>query len=234
MANLVVRLCDVHPSGESLRVSYGVLNLTHRDGHEKPALLAIGRALPRAHPAQRCRLGVSGRPPGEACAIHGLLADDLALSGEGDAADFWRHARSAGTPARGRTTRCCRRCPARSRRHRRSRRCIRRGDMRIERIDRIGLELGAQGKSQYHVEEDDPLSAVGRAAADADDVAGRLANPHRDANAAVLHARCLPAGGELARVGRRAGSLPSRMGSRHCSRLSLTTAALTQAAARRR
>ena len=42
MANLVVRLCDVHPSGESLRVSYGVLNLAHRDGHEKPALLAIG------------------------------------------------------------------------------------------------------------------------------------------------------------------------------------------------
>src|SRR5207302_3799939 len=40
IANLVVRLCDVHPSGESLRVSYGVLNLTHRDGHENPALLA--------------------------------------------------------------------------------------------------------------------------------------------------------------------------------------------------
>ena len=32
----------MHPSGELLRVSYGVLNLTHRDGHEKPALLAIG------------------------------------------------------------------------------------------------------------------------------------------------------------------------------------------------
>ena len=43
IANLVVRLCDVHPSGESLRVSYGVLNLTHRDGHEKPALLAVGQ-----------------------------------------------------------------------------------------------------------------------------------------------------------------------------------------------
>ena len=35
-------MCDVHPSGESLRVSYGVLNLTHRDGHEKPALLVPG------------------------------------------------------------------------------------------------------------------------------------------------------------------------------------------------
>jgi predicted acyl esterase len=42
MANLVVRLCDVHPSGESLRVSYGVLNLAHHDGHERPALMAAG------------------------------------------------------------------------------------------------------------------------------------------------------------------------------------------------
>ena len=32
--------------------------------------------------------------------------------------------------------------------------------MRIERIDRIGLELGTQWKSQYHVEDNDPLSAV--------------------------------------------------------------------------
>ena len=37
---------------------------------------------------------------------------------------------------------------------------IRRGDMRIERIDRIGLELGTDSKSTLHVEEDDPLSAV--------------------------------------------------------------------------
>src|SRR6185369_1623903 len=42
IANLAVRLCDVHPSGESLRVSYGVLNLSHRDGHERPALLVAG------------------------------------------------------------------------------------------------------------------------------------------------------------------------------------------------
>src|SRR5262249_51553333 len=42
IANLAVRLCDVHPSGESLRVSYGVLNLAHRGGHEKPLPLAPG------------------------------------------------------------------------------------------------------------------------------------------------------------------------------------------------
>ena len=43
IANLVVRLCDVRPSGASLRVSYGVLNLTHRDGHATPAPLVVGR-----------------------------------------------------------------------------------------------------------------------------------------------------------------------------------------------
>jgi hypothetical protein len=37
---------------------------------------------------------------------------------------------------------------------------IRRDGMRIERIDRIGLESGIQYKSEYHVDENDPLSAV--------------------------------------------------------------------------
>ena len=37
---------------------------------------------------------------------------------------------------------------------------LRRGDVRIERIDRIGLELGTEYKSRFHVEEDEPLSAV--------------------------------------------------------------------------
>jgi len=37
---------------------------------------------------------------------------------------------------------------------------IRQGDVRIERIDRIGLELGTESKSRLHVEEDDPLGAV--------------------------------------------------------------------------
>src|SRR5258705_1338502 len=37
---------------------------------------------------------------------------------------------------------------------------IRQDDLRIERIDRIGLELGTESKSRFHIEEDDPLSAV--------------------------------------------------------------------------
>ncbi|TXR53381.1 CocE/NonD family hydrolase [Reinekea thalattae] len=38
-ANLIVRISDVHPSGEVTRISYGVLNLTHRNSHEQPELL---------------------------------------------------------------------------------------------------------------------------------------------------------------------------------------------------
>jgi putative CocE/NonD family hydrolase len=43
LANLAVRLCDVHPDGASLRVSFGLLNLAHRDGSETPAPLVPGQ-----------------------------------------------------------------------------------------------------------------------------------------------------------------------------------------------
>lgn len=36
VALLAARLCDVAPDGSSLRVSYGLLNLCHRDSHEQP------------------------------------------------------------------------------------------------------------------------------------------------------------------------------------------------------
>jgi putative CocE/NonD family hydrolase len=42
-ANLAVRLCDVHPGGESTRVTYGTLNLCHRDSSEKPSPLQPGK-----------------------------------------------------------------------------------------------------------------------------------------------------------------------------------------------
>jgi hypothetical protein len=42
-AKLAVRLCDVHPDGASTRVTYGILNLTHRDSHEHPTRLEPGR-----------------------------------------------------------------------------------------------------------------------------------------------------------------------------------------------
>ena len=42
-ANLAVRLCDVHPGGESTRVTYGILNPCHRDGHARPTPLKAGK-----------------------------------------------------------------------------------------------------------------------------------------------------------------------------------------------
>ena len=41
-AIIIVRLCDVWPSRESTRVTWGVLNLTHRDSHEHPTALQPG------------------------------------------------------------------------------------------------------------------------------------------------------------------------------------------------
>ena len=43
LALCAVRLCDVAPSGSSLLVARGLLNLTHRDSHESPEPLEPGR-----------------------------------------------------------------------------------------------------------------------------------------------------------------------------------------------
>jgi hypothetical protein len=42
-ALVAVRLCDVAPDGASVLVSWGMLNLTHRDSHEHPQPLEPGR-----------------------------------------------------------------------------------------------------------------------------------------------------------------------------------------------
>jgi putative CocE/NonD family hydrolase len=43
VAMVAVRLSDVAPDGEATRVTYGLLNLTHRDGNEHPEPLEPGR-----------------------------------------------------------------------------------------------------------------------------------------------------------------------------------------------
>jgi putative CocE/NonD family hydrolase len=44
-AQVAVRLCHVHPDGASTRITYGVLNLSHRNGHATPAPLVPGQAV---------------------------------------------------------------------------------------------------------------------------------------------------------------------------------------------
>lgn len=53
VAQVAARLVDVAPDGAATRVSYGVLNLTHRDGHEAPGPLV---------PGQRYRVRVPLKP----------------------------------------------------------------------------------------------------------------------------------------------------------------------------
>jgi len=45
VAQVAVRLCDVAPDGASTLITYGVLNLTHRDGHAEPRPLKPGEAV---------------------------------------------------------------------------------------------------------------------------------------------------------------------------------------------
>ncbi len=44
-AFVMARLCDVAPDGTSTLISRGVLNLTHREGHDAPALVIPGEAM---------------------------------------------------------------------------------------------------------------------------------------------------------------------------------------------
>ena len=159
IANLIVRLCDLHPTGESLRVSYGVLNLTHRDGHENPAMLEVGEryrvriqlndagsVFPAGH---RVRLVLSTAywpmiwpsPEKATLLIFSGTLDLPQRSPQGSDERLSPFPEPESAPPEKPTV-------------------FRRDGERVERIDRIGLELGTQGKSQYRVEEDDPLSAV--------------------------------------------------------------------------
>jgi predicted acyl esterase len=159
IANLVVRLCDVHPSGESLRVSYGVLNLTHRDGHEQPALLAIGEryrvriqlndagsTFPAGH---KIRLAISTTywpmiwPSPEAATVR-IFAGTLDLPQRSP------NGADAGLAPFPEPETASPEKPT----------IVHRDGVRIEHIDRLRLDLGTQYKSEFHVEENDPLSAI--------------------------------------------------------------------------
>jgi predicted acyl esterase len=156
LANLAVRLCDVHPDGASLRVSFGILNLAHCDGSETPALLVPGRryrvriqlndagvVFPQGH---RIRLALStaywpmvwpSRENATVTVFGGTL--DLPVRPP-DLADTLLPSlpKPETAPPEPVTV-------------------VSPG---VVRIDRIGLELGTEGSFRCHVEDNDPLSAV--------------------------------------------------------------------------
>ncbi|MFD1509145.1 CocE/NonD family hydrolase [Lacimonas salitolerans] len=61
LAQIAARLVDIAPDGAATRVSYGLLNLCHRDGHETPAAVVPGQdmtvELSFKHVAQTLRAG---------------------------------------------------------------------------------------------------------------------------------------------------------------------------------
>jgi hypothetical protein len=156
IANLIVRLCDVHPDGASLRVSYGILNLAHRDGHEMPAPLIPGRryrvriqlndagaVFPVGHTI-RVALSTSYWPmiwpsPEEATVtvFGGTL--DLPVRTPTVADALLAPLPSPETAAPEPTT------------------AVRQS---VVRVDRLGLELGTESDFTSHISEDDPHSAV--------------------------------------------------------------------------
>lgn len=71
LVNLAARLCDVYPDGTSAVMTYGILNLSHRNSHEHPEpcpvgtpfrvklkLNDFGRTIPRGH---RLRLAIQNQ-----------------------------------------------------------------------------------------------------------------------------------------------------------------------------
>ena len=77
-AMVAVRLSDVAPDGRATRISYGLRNLTHRDGHDHPSALVPGERLPGAGGPQRDGTGVATRPSAAAGVLDVLLAPGLA------------------------------------------------------------------------------------------------------------------------------------------------------------
>ncbi len=98
-ANIAVRLCDVHPDGASELISYGVLNLTHRNSHEFPEPLVPGETVTAQGRARPVRLPRAGRPPSAHCRVERLLADDLAVARTGPARALGRDADAAAAPS---------------------------------------------------------------------------------------------------------------------------------------
>lgn len=106
-AMVAVRLCEVHPDGASTRITYGVLNLCHRNGHEFPEGIVPGQVMDislklddiayRVAPGNRLRVAISSSywplvwpsPEPVALTIHeGMVDLPIRRPGSGDETRF--------------------------------------------------------------------------------------------------------------------------------------------------
>jgi hypothetical protein len=149
----------VHPSGESLRVSYGVLNLTHREGHEEPAPLASGERY-----RVRIQLNDAGSvfPAGHKVRLAVSTAYWPMIWPSPEPATVQIFAGTLDLPQRFPNVLDTKLLPFPDPETASPDKptVFRRDGVRIERIDRIGLKSGTEDKTEYRVEENDPLSAV--------------------------------------------------------------------------
>ena len=177
-AMVAVRLCDVQPDGASTRITYGVLNLCHRDGHEFPRPVVPGETMQLAlqlddiaysvKPGNRLRVAISSTywplvwPSPEPVALtleEGALDLPVRRSGEGDEWSFAEP--EAATPWKIETLR-----PSSN-----SRTVHRTADglVRLDIADDFGevrdldhgLVSGGTAEESWTIDPDDPLSAHG-------------------------------------------------------------------------
>lgn len=156
VANLAVRLCDVFPDGASLRVSYGIRNLTHRDSDAAPTPLVPGQryrvciqlndagsVFPAGH---RIRVALSTAywpmiwpaPDTATVTIFGGMLELPVRAPRAADALLPKLPGPETAPPEPTTN-------------------VRQG---VVRIDRLGIELGTEGRFDVHIEKDDPLSAL--------------------------------------------------------------------------
>ena len=81
VAMVAVRLCDVHPDGASTRITYGVLNLCHRHGHDNARTLGAGEAITISFKLDDIAYQRARRPHFACRRVVVLLADGLAVAG---------------------------------------------------------------------------------------------------------------------------------------------------------
>jgi hypothetical protein len=180
-ATLVARLCDVHPDGASLRVTYGILDLRYRDGDDTAVPLQPGQrytvhlrlndiafAFPKGH---RIRVALSTAywpivwPSPERAEVtvftgtSSLTLPARAPRGEDSLLAplqvvLPKDPGGTTTVASGRSWReIGRMTEAREAYHRTVR------EPSMYRIDRIGAELGSAAVTEFKIKDGDPLSA---------------------------------------------------------------------------
>lgn len=156
VAAIVARLCDVRPTGEVLRVSYGILNLTRRNGDDVPSALTPGRRY-----RVRIQLNDAGAkfPAGHRVRLALATTYWPLMWPVPDPATVTLYSGSLSLPVRPPKSADAQ-LPALPAVETAEPEPVRTTDAGAQRIERLGLEVASAGASRYDIEGEDPLSAI--------------------------------------------------------------------------